>query len=188
MSQTGNSMPEINVRLCENCQQEFFPPDEEVRRGGGRFCSRKCVNEKMSKNALHSLMSKVATLEAQLATLQEARRILAESAEDEEVRKLFADENRLQSQIFKLRRNADPQYRKMKRAKALVAKARRLGELTRRPCEICGNPDTQAHHEDYNKPLEVKWLCLQHHRRADFIRQCRDRISFGEAEPGRSVS
>lgn len=32
------------------------------------------------------------------------------------------------------------------------------------PCEICGNPKTDAHHEDYSKPLEVHFLCHLHHQ------------------------
>ena len=33
------------------------------------------------------------------------------------------------------------------------------------PCEICGKEKTNAHHDDYNKPLDVRWLCVLHHRR-----------------------
>ena len=36
-------------------------------------------------------------------------------------------------------------------------------KLVKRPCEMCG-ADAQAHHEDYSKPLEVRWLCPVHHR------------------------
>lgn len=33
-------------------------------------------------------------------------------------------------------------------------------------CEICGKKGIiQAHHEDYSKPLEVKWICTFCHRR-----------------------
>jgi hypothetical protein len=39
----------------------------------------------------------------------------------------------------------------------------RDGRLARQPCEVCGNPKTQAHHDDYSKPLDVRWLCVVHH-------------------------
>lgn len=39
----------------------------------------------------------------------------------------------------------------------------RLGKLVRLPCEMCGNPKTQAHHDDYSKPLDVRWLCHRCH-------------------------
>lgn len=35
------------------------------------------------------------------------------------------------------------------------------------PCFICDNPNVEAHHVDYNKPLLVCWLCRNCHRRAD---------------------
>ena len=39
----------------------------------------------------------------------------------------------------------------------------RAGRLVRQPCEVCNNPKSIAHHEDYNKPLDVRWLCGKHH-------------------------
>lgn len=49
------------------------------------------------------------------------------------------------------------------RKAALAAIA--AGKLVRQPCEVCGTTeDVQAHHEDYSKPLEVKWLCRPDHR------------------------
>ena len=37
------------------------------------------------------------------------------------------------------------------------------GVLVKLPCEVCG-AGAQAHHEDYLKPLDVRWLCPVHHR------------------------
>lgn len=49
-------------------------------------------------------------------------------------------------------------------AQIAVGNALRDGRLINQPCEICGNPVTEGHHEDYEKPLEVRWLCNTHHR------------------------
>ncbi|MDE2102295.1 MAG: hypothetical protein KGL39_33930 [Patescibacteria group bacterium] len=44
-----------------------------------------------------------------------------------------------------------------------VMHALKTGKLKRLPCEICGKK-AQAHHPDYKRHLEVKWLCFKHHR------------------------
>ncbi len=38
------------------------------------------------------------------------------------------------------------------------------GLLIKFPCEICNDPLVQAHHKDYNKPYDITWLCIKHHR------------------------
>ena len=53
------------------------------------------------------------------------------------------------------------------RARARVAYALRTGKIERRPCEVCGDPKSEAHHEDYAKPLDVRWLCFKHHRETE---------------------
>lgn len=45
-----------------------------------------------------------------------------------------------------------------------VWRAIKSGELVRQSCEVCGNPDTVAHHDDYRYSLQVRWLCHPHHR------------------------
>lgn len=52
-----------------------------------------------------------------------------------------------------------------RRASRLIAVAIKRGDVERQPCETCGKTPVEAHHDDYNKPLEVRWLCSLHHRR-----------------------
>lgn len=52
-----------------------------------------------------------------------------------------------------------------KRAAHIITwNAIRDGVLIRQPCEECGEPRAEAHHDDYSKPLDVRWLCGRHHR------------------------
>ena len=46
----------------------------------------------------------------------------------------------------------------------MVNNAIRDNKLFREPCETCGHEETHAHHDDYLKPLNVRWLCAAHHR------------------------
>lgn len=57
----------------------------------------------------------------------------------------------------------DPILRKRHRARWAVRHAVVAGRLVRLPCEVCGEPKSQGHHDDYDKPLDVRWLCRQHH-------------------------
>ena len=50
-----------------------------------------------------------------------------------------------------------------KRACHMVEAAIAKGILARQPCEKCGAVKTRGHHDDYNKPLEIRWLCAKHH-------------------------
>ena len=39
-----------------------------------------------------------------------------------------------------------------------------MGRLVRQPCEVCGGVEKiHAHHDDYTRPLSVRWLCQFHH-------------------------
>jgi hypothetical protein len=48
-------------------------------------------------------------------------------------------------------------------AHRILLKAIKDGDLVREPCH-CGNPKSHAHHNDYSKPMEVLFLCAQHHK------------------------
>lgn len=49
------------------------------------------------------------------------------------------------------------------RVRQLTRYAIRSGYIIEKPCEICGEIKVDAHHDDYSKPLEVRFLCEKHH-------------------------
>jgi len=75
---------------------------------------------------------------------------------------------------FKNRKHlVSDEKRKHAAAHGLVAKALLDGSLVKKPCGWqvspdvkCGDSETVGHHPDYDKPLEVIWLCRGHHMRA----------------------
>jgi hypothetical protein len=49
------------------------------------------------------------------------------------------------------------------KARSLLNNAVKRGKMARLPCEVCGDPRSQGHHEDHSKPLEVRWMCARCH-------------------------
>lgn len=45
-----------------------------------------------------------------------------------------------------------------------IRKAIKSGVLVPGECEICGDGQVHGHHDDYDKPLVVRWLCVEHHK------------------------
>jgi len=54
----------------------------------------------------------------------------------------------------------------MTAARTAARRAVQLGQLNRYPCEVgrdCKG-SVEMHHDDYDQPLEVRWLCRRHHQ------------------------
>lgn len=61
-------------------------------------------------------------------------------------------------------RNMIAKYPEKYKARYMLRNAVRLGKVIKGCCEVCGSPIVESHHDDYSKPLEVRWLCRLHHR------------------------
>lgn len=80
-----------------------------------------------------------------------------------ETRRNYYEANR--EEITAERRQRGRDNPEKEKARGIVGRAVRAGRLIRGECEIgegCWGR-IEAHHDDYAKPLEVRWLCQRHH-------------------------
>ena len=66
------------------------------------------------------------------------------------------ERTKLSVELHKIWRNEDKRRIKCHNT---VSRAVKNGTLVKQPCIKCGNDKSQAHHHDYDKPLDVTWLC-----------------------------
>lgn len=81
----------------------------------------------------------------------------------EKLRELRTARKQAKLEYQRKRRRANPEKEKAHRA---VQYHLSTGDLMKQPCEVCGSVYSEAHHDDYSKPLEVRWLCRTHHLEA----------------------
>lgn len=127
-------MGKVVERVCEYCNTTFPVEQKEVNKGRGKFCGRSC------KSKYYHYMK---------------------------------PQDGKSNPNWKGGRTSDPynsyvkRYKEYNRKKAnthrKVMYAVQQGQLIKEPCEVCGDVNSEAHHDDYDKPLEVRWLCRKHH-------------------------
>lgn len=69
--------------------------------------------------------------------------------------------NRQPREYLKEYRKKNP---KKYKANCAINNALRSGKIKKLPCEICGSEKSVGHHDDYDKPMSVRWLCQAHHK------------------------
>lgn len=82
-----------------------------------------------------------------------------------EARKIYAQTEEGKAAGNKAKSAYRKRFPTKSKAHAKVGYAIRAGNLFKEPCEVCGsNNQIHAHHDDYSKPLNIRWFCPQHHR------------------------
>ena len=79
-------------------------------------------------------------------------------------RKKYAQSSRGKKVCNKAKKKWDKKNLLKKLTGQMVSRAIRAGRLKKQPCEKCGSTNrVHGHHDDYYKPLEVRWLCPKCH-------------------------
>lgn len=140
------------ARICEQCGGSFeVALYQVVRRGRGRFCSPGCGARfnMLRRNALRPPVG----------------------PDNPGWKGGISKNNSHYTRLFEAR------HPEKAAAHEAVAKAIRKGLLVRpsgcQDCPWIGKPE--SHHDDYTKPLSVRWLCRGCHIRADRARRLRER-------------
>lgn len=122
-------------RTCVSCGKPFLTSIHliENRPNGGTCCSYACVGARK-----HELYSQ-------------------DGPENPNYK------GHLKQSKYEYKLNFRAKYPEKALAHDIVASERRKGNIIPKPCEICASIEVEAHHKDYNKPLEITWLCKKHH-------------------------
>lgn len=89
------------------------------------------------------------------------RFIKGRTDKDRATKKAWNDANK---QKVKDRMATDKEFAKKVRTRSETNRHIKNGLLVRQNCEVCGAEKAQAHHDDYDKPMDVRWLCDKHHK------------------------
>lgn len=143
--------------ICADCGIPKYRSEFYAYRGGSiqKRC-KECAAAKVRKNRSEKI-----------DYYREYDRLRANAPDRIESRKQYQHTEAGKAALYRNTRNQIERFPEKVRARNLVSKALKSGRLRRQPCEVCESPKSQAHHEDYGKPLEVRWLCVIHHKEAD---------------------
>lgn len=97
-----------------------------------------------------------------VAARNEYQKTDAYKESSKKAKKKYAEKNK--AKLSELNKKWASENKKKRKAHGFVSYAVRIGKLTSMRCEVCGCEKTIAHHDDYNEPLKVRWLCSKHHR------------------------
>lgn len=145
----------MEYKKCSKCGKEKplseYGPHKRTRSGvqpSCRACAAALAKQRYHKDMIY-----------RLANLKQSRKQRKEKGNElREYRKQWQRDNREEQ---------ERKYGYQRKAKAALNNAIARGKIVRSStCRINNGNCTkiiQAHHTDYNKPLDVEWLCSVHH-------------------------
>jgi hypothetical protein len=117
----------------------------------------------MTKQCRRCLLTKPATDFPKNPRLQDGLHSYCKACQNASVKVSLKQWREKNKSYWSTRRATNPLERKKANARNTLNNAIHSGKLERLPCIICMAPKAEAHHNNYNLPLQVLWLCKQHH-------------------------
>jgi hypothetical protein len=113
------------------------------------YICRKCIRERWSR--------------CRKTRKEEGR--LSENSWSYEKKKQYAKEYGVKNKerLKEIKAKYIEKYPMPRKATYTLNNALKRNEIIKTPCVVCGSKIVEAHHEDYNKPLDVVWYCKKHH-------------------------
>jgi len=148
--------------VCKDCKEEkdinLFSKNNTYKSGYSSTC--KACHAKKTREYRRTEKGRKAHLESlkkyqKTEAYKKSRKKYEMSEQGREKRREHAEQHR-------------QRHPEKKKCREITYCAIKKGDLIRKPCEKCGNKKVQAHHDDYSKPMDVRWLCVkchnEHHR------------------------
>lgn len=140
------------MRTCKTCgeekdESEFYP--SKTSKGGIMVRCRKCVYK---ANYASSKRRKTEMLPEQVVALRKKNSAATR-----------AYYQRHPGKAVEAQRRYFQKNRDREKVKNRLTYAIKAGKVLRAPCFVCGCEEVHGHHADYSQPLQVVWLCNEHH-------------------------
>lgn len=134
--------------ICLCCSKVFLGRLAQIKRGRSKFCSRSCG-----------------------MTFNNLRRspLIREKIRNSLKKKMVGIKNPnwkggISKNYYHYKKLQIKRYPERVEARVIASREVRAGRLIKQPCEFCKDKKTVKHHDDYSKPLEVRWMCRPCHR------------------------
>lgn len=140
------------MKKCRACQMDFEPTEAQIKKSN--WICKPCRKKEGQKNREDRKKRGLSVSGAKMPR-EYFKEYEKEYSKKPEVKAARAEAAR--------NRRKDPDQQQKILARDMTNKAIKLGRIKKRPCEVCGVSKVDAHHDDYFKPLDVRWLCRKHH-------------------------
>jgi hypothetical protein len=156
-------------KKCRECGVEksldCFYAHSQMKDGHLSKC-KECVRDRVTNHRARNI-KKIRAYDRARGRLESRKRINRirgrERYEQYKIaRREWAKRNKIK--MKEARERSNNRYPLKSAARNKLSNAIRDKKIFKTPCEVCGDTKVEGHHDDYAKPLEVRWLCIKHHK------------------------